>query len=165
MGKQGLNAPRPTVTVASDEDGLPDLGHALPNLDQVSPSQAWRDEQGWESLDHDLTQEQEEEDLVTSRGQASTCINRIEAGSENDPNFATNYDSGEEEVDSAAEIQSIPASTAEFQSTPAIVADIQIVPARVAEIQSGPEILADLSAVAAIQGNHATSQLPCHGWQ
>jgi hypothetical protein len=44
MGKQGLNAPRPTVTVASDEEGLPDLGHSLPNLDQVSPSQAWRDE-------------------------------------------------------------------------------------------------------------------------
>jgi hypothetical protein len=91
MGKQGLNAPRPTVTVASDEEGLPDLGHSLPNLDQVSPSQAWRDEKDWESLDRDLTQEHEE-DLMTSRGQTSTCINRAEVGSEDDPDFATNYE-------------------------------------------------------------------------
>ena len=123
MGKQGLNAPRPTVTVASDEEGLPDLGHSLPNLDQVSPSQAWRDEKDWARLDQDLTQEHEE-DLMASRGQASTCINGAEVGSENDPDCATDYEDGSDNEDASAEIQSIPVFAAEIQNIPVLAAEI-----------------------------------------
>ncbi len=139
MGKQGLNAPRPTVTVADDEDGFLDLGHALPNLDQVSPSQAWRDEKDWESLNRDLTQEHEE-DLVASRGQASTCINRAEVGSEHDPDLATNYDSSDEEHTTAAEFQVIPAISAEIHDNHTTVSEIQSIPASAGEIQSIPAL-------------------------
>jgi hypothetical protein len=42
------------------------------------PSQAWRDEKDWESLDRDLMQENEE-DLMASGSQAATSINRTES--------------------------------------------------------------------------------------
>jgi hypothetical protein len=93
VGKQGLNVPRVTVILAGGidphthrhlptaaEDGFLDLGHTLPNIDQASPSQAWRDEKDWESLDRDLMQENEE-DLMASVSQAAASINRAESTS------------------------------------------------------------------------------------
>ncbi len=90
MGKQGLNVPRPTITSAGGidphihrhlptaiEDGFLSLGHTLPNLDRVSPSQAWRDKKDRESLDQDLMQENEE-DLMASGRQAATSITSAE---------------------------------------------------------------------------------------
>ena len=74
VGKQGRNVPVATSTPpAVDrsshttrraapriEDGLPDLGNELPNLDESSSHQAETDEKGWAQLADDLMDEDED---------------------------------------------------------------------------------------------------------
>ena len=84
VGIQGRNVPVATSTVPAEdrsshntrraalriEDGLPDLGSELPNLDESSSHQAETDEKGWALLSDDLMEE-DEDSLLGSCGQPS----------------------------------------------------------------------------------------------
>ena len=84
VGIQGRNVPVATSTVPGEdrsshntrraapriEDGLPDLGSELPNLDESSSHQAETDEKGWALLSDDLMEE-DEDSLLGSCGQPS----------------------------------------------------------------------------------------------
>ncbi len=163
VGKQGRNVPRAAFPPTGDnsqhnprrlaprsEDGLPDLGSILPNLDGNSSHQAAADEKDWQFLADDLMQDNGD-DLLASSSQAAASVPsaatagdlinlgrttpltgiqralhaarlkiRQEEGGDQDPNCVVDYDGDSSNEDSPA--------AEEIQSS--------LAPAAGAEIQS-----------------------------
>jgi hypothetical protein len=189
VGKQGRNVPRATFPPTGDnsqhntrrlaprsEDGFPDLGSILPNLDDNSLHQAAADEKDWQFLADDLMQDNRD-DLLACSGQPAanvpsaaiagelvnlgrttppTGIQRAlhaarlnlqqEEGSEQDPNCAVNYDSDSSNEDSP------------------VAAEIQNNFTPVAEIQNNITPLAERRSRATLHQWQQSSRETSHQW-